>query len=274
MKQHEIVPALYNRLLRLYPYPFRERLGESMVQTFYDLYRERRQAREPLIGFVLWTFLDTGIGIFREYLFLTGDKMKAMLKSLGLPALLGLLVLLPLIILELVNRRNFPEGFPFAIFFLLWFSLFALGCMVLPILQAWRTSEYDRARPGPIPGNVLLANARPAAWISLVLLLAPGVLPLLDAVGWLSVDRLVNGPNPAVPYLPGLFLFLGILVLPVAAGIISGGTIARTLRSGGSLFAHPIHLFIVTAISLLFAVSVFGIIADQWSCFMGVPNCD
>lgn len=268
MNRQETIPALYNRLLRLYPYPFRERLGESMAQTFHDLYCERREARQSLIGFVLWTFLETGIGIFREHLslILTGGRMKAMLKSMGSPALLGLFLILPLMILEVVNRRNFQEGFPFAVFFLLWFSLFAIGRILLPILQAWRMPEYDRPNP--------LATPRSAALISLLLLLAPGILPLLDAVGWLSTDRLFNGPNPEVPYLPGLFLFLGFLVLPVVAGAICAGSIARTLRSGGSLFTNPMHLLIVAVISLFFAAGFFGMVADQWSCFMGVPNCD
>ena len=34
------VPALYKKLLGLYPRGFRERLGESMQQTFNDLCNE------------------------------------------------------------------------------------------------------------------------------------------------------------------------------------------------------------------------------------------
>ena len=56
----------YARLLRLYPRNYRERMGESMEQTFNDLCRERRAAGEGLFGFVLWTFADTFIGILRE----------------------------------------------------------------------------------------------------------------------------------------------------------------------------------------------------------------
>jgi hypothetical protein len=56
----------YSRLLGLYPRPFRQRFGEPMAQTFTDLIRERRQARRGLIGFVAWTFAETGAGIMRE----------------------------------------------------------------------------------------------------------------------------------------------------------------------------------------------------------------
>jgi hypothetical protein len=37
------VRALYKKLLGLYPRAFRERLGESMEQTFNDLCNERKQ---------------------------------------------------------------------------------------------------------------------------------------------------------------------------------------------------------------------------------------
>lgn len=40
------------------------------------------------------------------------------------------------------------------------------------------------------------------------------------------------------------------------------------------LFAHPLHLIIVVALSSLFAVGLVFLIADQWPCFIGVPNCD
>jgi hypothetical protein len=56
----------YSRLLGLYPRPFRQRFGEPMAQTFTDLIRERREARRGLIGFVAWTFAETGAGIMRE----------------------------------------------------------------------------------------------------------------------------------------------------------------------------------------------------------------
>ena len=110
--------------------------------------------------------------------------------------------------------------------------------------------------------------------ISVVLFLLPGILPLLDTVGWLSLDRLFNGPNSEVAYLPGQVISLGLILLPIAAGIIAGGPIVSTLRAGGSLFVHPIHLIIVVVISVLFAAGVVSLIVDQWPCFVGVPNCD
>jgi len=37
------IRILYQKLLNFYPRGFRERLGESMQQTFNDLYNERKQ---------------------------------------------------------------------------------------------------------------------------------------------------------------------------------------------------------------------------------------
>jgi hypothetical protein len=89
--------ALYKKLLRLYPRGFRERLGESMEQTFNDLCNE--QKRGPGRGFfVLSIFTETAIGIVREHLFLLieGDVMKNMLADPGSAAITSLILALPL----------------------------------------------------------------------------------------------------------------------------------------------------------------------------------
>jgi hypothetical protein len=60
------VRAFYKKLLALYPRVFRERLGESMQQTFTDLCNERKQQAEyRWPGFVLWIFIETALGIIR-----------------------------------------------------------------------------------------------------------------------------------------------------------------------------------------------------------------
>ena len=200
--------------------------------------------------------------------------MQTILKTFGSPALISFLVILPFMIMEVVNRRNFNEDFPIFLFFILWFNLFAISLILLPIVRGKRTGNHDIANPVPTQGNTLLINPKSSAIISVVLILSPGILPLLDSVGWLSLDRLFNGPNPEVAYLPGLFISIGLMLFPVAAGMIAGRPIVSTLRTGGRLFAHPIHLIIVVVISFLFAAGVVSLIVDQWPCFVGVPNCD
>jgi hypothetical protein len=93
------------------------------------------------------------------------------------------------------------------------------------------------------------------------------------------MQRLLNGPNPEqlsvfMIRVPGQFIALVLLSLPVVAGIIAGSPIVSTLRAGGSLFAHPINLIIVAVILSTFAIGFTSLLIDQWPCFIGVPNCD
>jgi len=276
MYEQEIVQTLYKKLLALYPQTFKEQLGESMERTFQDLWKEKRQTKKDLFGFVLWTFIETAIGIFKEYLLLIspGVIMQTTLKTLGSSTFIGLLLILPFIIMEVVNRRNFNEDFPVVLFFAMWLNLFAVSSILLPIVQGKWTSNPDMANPVPTQKNTLLTNPKSAALISVVLILAPGILPLLNSVDWLSLDRLFNGPNPEVEYLPGLFMTVGLTLFPIAAGIIAGRPVVSTLRAGGSLFAHPINLLIVVFILSTFAIGFANLIIDQWPCFIGVPKCD
>ena len=200
--------------------------------------------------------------------------MQTILRPFGSSALISLLLILPFMIMEVVNRRNFNEDFPIMLFFVMWLNLLAISLILLPIVLGRRTGKHDMANPVPAQGNTLLTNPRSTAIISVILFLSPGILPLLDSLGWLSTDRLFNGPNPEVAYLPGQVMSLGLILFPIAAGVIGGGPLVRTLRAGGSLFAHPLHLIIVVVISFLFAAGVVSLIVDQWPCFVGVPNCD
>ena len=162
MYEQNTVYTLYKKLLTFYPRNFREQLGESMEQTFRDLWSEKQQSKQELFGFVLWTFIETAIGIFREHLLLisTGDIMQTILKSIGSPALISLLLILPFMIMEVVNRRNFNEDFPFVLFFVLWLNLFAISLILLPIMRARRRANQDVANPVPTQGNSLLTNPR------------------------------------------------------------------------------------------------------------------
>jgi hypothetical protein len=270
------IRALYKRLIACYPRAFKEQLGESMEQTFNDLCNEKRRKKQPLAGFVLWTFLETAMGICREYLFLIfpGDVMRTILKTLGSSTLIGLLLILPFVIMEVVNRRNLNEEFPVVLFFAMWLNLFAVSSILMPIVQITWSGKQDVADNIPAQGNTLLTNSKSALIISIVLILAPGILPLLNSIGWLSLDRLVNGPNPEVEYLPGLFITVGMILFPIAGGIIASGPIVSALRTGRSVFAHPLHLIIVVALSFLFASGAVSLIVDQWPCFIGVPVCD
>src|SRR5690606_18256351 len=129
--------------------------------TFNDLYNERsRRTKQGMFGFVLWIFLETAIGIVRERLLLvsSGEMMRTILTDLGQSTLFGFLLILPLMIMEVVNRRNFNGDFPYGIFFILWFNLFAACLMTLPIVRGRMRRPLDMANSVPAKGTTLLTN--------------------------------------------------------------------------------------------------------------------
>jgi hypothetical protein len=221
-------------------------------------------------------FLETAAGIVREHLWLLspGEIMRTTLKTFGSSALIGFLTILPFMTMEVVNRRNYEEEFPVVLFSGLWFNVFAICLILLPLVPGIRSRKQAAANPVPERGDTLLTNPRPAALISLILILAPLILFWLGSLGWAPMQSLINGPDPEQAYLPGLFFSYGLLMMVVAGGMIACGPVVRTLRAGGSLFAHPLHLFIVVALSSLIAIGFTGLIVDQWPCFIGVPVCD
>lgn len=268
--KRKAVQRLYGKLLSLYPHAFRERLGESMQQTFDDLYHERQRETAPgMFGFVLWIFLETAIGVCRERLLhiRQGDFMQTITKTHGPAVLISFLLILPFMLMEVVNRPTPHEEFPVMLFFGMWLTLFAVCLILLPIVRVRWIENPDLAHPVPAQGNTLLTNPRSAAVMSIALILSLGVL--------LVLRQLFIGSNPEQSYLLlDAIIGIGSSAFPIAAGIIAGGPIVRTLRAGGSLFAHPLHLLIVVLISSLLTLGFVFLIIDQWPCFIGVPNCD
>ena len=94
-----------------------------MEQTFNDLCNERKQQAEGgLFGFVLWMFVETAIGITKEYILLItqGDSMKNIISSPKSAALIGFILLLPLFILNVMAGLDIEA---FDIFFRSIFSI-------------------------------------------------------------------------------------------------------------------------------------------------------
>lgn len=281
MNEQTAVHTLYRKLLAFYPREFREQLGESIEQTFNDLYNEKRQAKKGLLVFVMWAFVETGIGIFRERLLLItkGDIMRLILTNLGSSAFISFLLVLPFMIMEFVNRQSFfisgKKSFPIGLFVMLWLLSMLFFLILMPIVRNLRrTGNNIMADAVPTQGNTLLTNPKSAAMISIALILSFAIVALLDYLRWAPLDYLINGPNPEVAYLPGLFIALALFSIPVAAGFIARGPVVNTLRARGSLFAHPLHLIIVVLILTSLAWSWGSWVIDQWPCFVGVPNCD
>jgi hypothetical protein len=96
--------------------------------------------------------------------------VKNTLTTLKSPALISLLLVLPLAVLELVNRRNFNEGFPIPLFGILWFLPAAFILIVMPIMRNAQA------------GNNLMENP-----ISLLLRVA-----LLGFIAWMWTGILID----------------------------------------------------------------------------------
>jgi len=107
--ERKTVRIFYKKLLALYPRAFREQFGESMEQTFNDLWNERqRQAKQGLFGFVLWMFVETAVGIIKES-FIQIKRAKFMgniFTNQKSAAIIGLILAMPLAILLLIEMNN------------------------------------------------------------------------------------------------------------------------------------------------------------------------
>jgi hypothetical protein len=237
--ERKTVLVLYGKLLSLYPRAFRERLGESMEQTFTDLYDQwRRERGAGWSGFVLWAFVETGMGIVQEHVLLIKEMnpMKNAFTNLGMTAVLSVLILLPFIVLEVVNRRQFNEDFPWSLFGALWLQLAVIILILLPILRNVRARRNTMATPGSTQGSTILTRPAPAAIVGALLFALPYLATLSLRLLHLepAFDAWLNGPDPSQANIRGPIFVLGLFLLVMAAGLIAGAPIVRTLRAGAA----------------------------------------
>lgn len=95
----------YRGLLMLYPRPFQERFGSSMMQTLNDLCYERQgEGGARWVGFIVWLFTETVVGIVKERILQMqqGGMMKAVIANPKPAALISLLFTLPFILLNAI----------------------------------------------------------------------------------------------------------------------------------------------------------------------------
>jgi len=150
MDNQKTVRTLYKQLLTFYPRAFREQFGASMTQTFNDLCNERqREAEQGLFGFVLGIFIETAIGIVKQHILQIKQAvtMKKIATNLISAAIISLLLVLPFVILELVNRRDFPESFPIVLFGFLWLLPVAFIIILVPLVRNVRAGNRMMANP-------------------------------------------------------------------------------------------------------------------------------
>ena len=157
----------YKKLISLYPRAFRERFGESMEQTFNDLFVERKKlAAGSSFGFVLWMSANTARGIVTERVsqITNGDYMQKFYANLGLAALISFILVLPFMILDWVNRRDLPESFPIALFVFMWLLAMVFIVILIPIVRNVRDGNKLMTNPVNLTFKVVLLLVVPLVW--------------------------------------------------------------------------------------------------------------
>ncbi|MBC7877659.1 MAG: hypothetical protein H7Y59_10870 [Anaerolineales bacterium] len=142
-----------------------------MEQTFNDLYTERkRQTKQVLLGFILWTFIETSMGIIQEHILLIKEmnSVKNMLTNLRSPAIISFLLTIPLMIMEIVNRRNFNEGFPIPLFGILWLMPLIFIVILMPIVRSVEAGNGIMVKPISLFTRVIFLAFIAWMWISIV----------------------------------------------------------------------------------------------------------
>ncbi len=118
-ERHLVFRKLYKKLVALYPKPFRERFGESMMQTFDDLWRERVKgpagaARTAgTFGFALRLCFNTCAGVIREHLFYFTQRnsMNEKISNSRRAAILSFILALPMTIMFFLFKFGIEPPF-------------------------------------------------------------------------------------------------------------------------------------------------------------------
>lgn len=113
------------------------------------------------------------------------------------------------------------------------------------------------------------------AVISSVLLALPFLLLFTLFITGLepNIEPLSTILNPEKSHM-GSFIVLGFLLLLMAGGGVSGGSVAHSLRQGKNLRENLGNLLLTLVIVMVVVALCGAIIVDQYPCWMGIPNCD
>lgn len=172
MADNNAVRSLYKRLLALYPHDFKERLGESMEQTFTDLYNERKSRKGGVPGFVLSTFMETSVGIVGEHILLLKEfnPMINIRSDLRPSILISSFIMVPFLVLDFATRTDNArsqvsiEWFAFA-----WLQLAISVLALMPIVHNLRAGNSIIANPVSLSLRVLLSGILVWTWAEFML---------------------------------------------------------------------------------------------------------
>ncbi len=214
------------------------------------------------------------------------NNTKSVGATLRMSAIIGFLITLPFMLLDFLfvkvknlntfSLRNALDSI--VLFGFLWLALAAIVFILTPVARAIRAG--NNPNPALTQGNApknIGANPGSAAIIGFIL-----ALPFMTFVSMLMlnieppsvIEELVGNSDPDKPDILGSLILLGSFLLSVLACIVVRAPIARALRAGKSLLAHPVNLAFSVVILFFIVSSVVGVIIDQFPCWIGVPNCD
>lgn len=88
--------------------------------------------------------------------------------SIRAPALISTLLVLPFVVLELVNRRGFNEGFPVALFGLLWLLPLSFILLLLSIVRPRPAGPITPASRLGLWSRVAVLGLIVYVWVALV----------------------------------------------------------------------------------------------------------
>lgn len=104
--------------------------------------------------------------------------MFRIIRALITPAFISLGLLLPFVVLELINRRRLSEGFPFALFALMWALTFSFILILISIVR--RLRERDGEQTIALAPKVILLTLIASLWGFLVIDQMPCFLGVLN----------------------------------------------------------------------------------------------
>jgi hypothetical protein len=76
------------------------------------------------------------------------------------------------------------------------------------------------------------------------------------------------------PNVVGSAVIVGAWLLAFAAFVVNAIPVVRDVRAGRSVTAHGANLLVAAASFSFVAAFLVAIVADQYPCWIGVPNCD
>jgi hypothetical protein len=122
--------------------------------------------------------------------------------------------------------------------------------------------------------KAIIANPNYAAMVSFLLALPFMTLFLSFMLG---LEPSLGPLDPTFKSINGhlgSFIVLGLLFLMLVGGLVSAIPVVQGIKTGNGITAFPLNLLLSIVIFLFIAAFIGAIIADQYPCWVGVPNCD